>query len=324
MNAPTLSRIWRPQRFVVGFEHHPLRAAVQALLDEKRHAAHRDVLPLRASRSSPTRVRAPQTTRPDAGNERRQLMPSGFNSPFSGSVSTTTRSGTPDRLASRPAGAFQTPRSPSVLANTPAMAPLGAKSSIKPPFSTFGRRMRGKNTAAFLLGVLSVAIPLLAASLVFQSGGSMMYIARRSSQYLETASRKVELLSAVWNGGMQTRLTRSAWSSANRPLRSPAPVKSLSVSAPPSDPPVVTFALDVSSSNHCLPAGGAACLSGRVVPGNAGAFHRISRDSSSSTRSARRGLSLTLRFRNNSSSPVRVSMAQRLNRSVAVSPMLAA
>ena len=58
----------RPQRLVVGLEHHPLRAPVEALLDEQRGAADRDVLPLVASRSAPCSVRAPQTTRPDAGN----------------------------------------------------------------------------------------------------------------------------------------------------------------------------------------------------------------------------------------------------------------
>src|SRR5512132_2743052 len=39
----------RPERFVVGLEDHPLRAAVQAFLEEERHAPHRYVLPLRAT-----------------------------------------------------------------------------------------------------------------------------------------------------------------------------------------------------------------------------------------------------------------------------------
>ena len=69
-----------------------------------------------ASWSAPRSVRAPQTTRPAAGKARRQLMPSGFNSPFSSSVSATLSAGTPTRVAPRPAGAFHTPRLVSVLA----------------------------------------------------------------------------------------------------------------------------------------------------------------------------------------------------------------
>ncbi len=72
-------------------------------------------------------VRAPQTTRPAAGIVRRQLMPSGFSSPFSSSVSGTLSCGTPTSVASRPAGAFQTPRLVSVRAMMPATAPHGTK-----------------------------------------------------------------------------------------------------------------------------------------------------------------------------------------------------
>ena len=50
-----------------------------------------------ARRSSPCKVRAPHTTGPTAGMVRRQLMPSGFNSPFSASVRGTLSSGTPTR-----------------------------------------------------------------------------------------------------------------------------------------------------------------------------------------------------------------------------------
>ena len=102
----------RPQRLVVGLEHHPLRAAVEALLDEQREAPHRQVLPLATpARRRRRSVRAPQTTWPDAGNVRRQLTPSGLSRPFSASVSVhRASSGTPTSVASRPAGAFQTPR----------------------------------------------------------------------------------------------------------------------------------------------------------------------------------------------------------------------
>ena len=50
----------RPQRLVVRLEHDPLRAAVQALLEEEREPPDRDVLPLGRERSAPReRARAP-------------------------------------------------------------------------------------------------------------------------------------------------------------------------------------------------------------------------------------------------------------------------
>ena len=82
----------RPQRLVVRLEDHPLRAAIQAFLDEEREPADRDVLPLRGQAVVAAQVRLPQTTRPAAGNARRQLTPSGFSSPFSRSVSLTLSS----------------------------------------------------------------------------------------------------------------------------------------------------------------------------------------------------------------------------------------
>ena len=51
-------------------------------------------------------------------------MPSGLSSPFSASVISTLSPATPFSEASSPAGAFQTPRWPSVRAITPATAPL--------------------------------------------------------------------------------------------------------------------------------------------------------------------------------------------------------
>ena len=77
-----------------------------------------------ASRSAPAGARAPNDAAV-TGNARRQLMPSGFSSPFSVSVSGTLNSGTPTRVASSPAGAFQTPRCASVRAKIPATAPHG-------------------------------------------------------------------------------------------------------------------------------------------------------------------------------------------------------
>ena len=60
----------RPQRLVVRLEHHPLRAAVQALLDEQRQPADRQVLPLvgRAGRRRAGCAR-PTRTGPMTGND---------------------------------------------------------------------------------------------------------------------------------------------------------------------------------------------------------------------------------------------------------------
>src|SRR6266498_1893133 len=39
----------RPERFAIGLEHGPSRAAQQALLQKQRHAPHRNILPRRAA-----------------------------------------------------------------------------------------------------------------------------------------------------------------------------------------------------------------------------------------------------------------------------------
>lgn len=74
--------------------------------------------------SLPFRVLAPQQTLPYMGKFRRQLMASGFKTPFSRSVRMSSNAGTFVREASVPAGAFQTPLLLSVLAKRPAMVPL--------------------------------------------------------------------------------------------------------------------------------------------------------------------------------------------------------
>ncbi len=102
-------------------------------------------------------MRAPHTTRPNCGNDRRQLTPSGLSWPFSLSVSATVRPATPVRVASSPAGAFQTPRCASVRANTPATAPHGANVASRFSRSGSAARMRGKYSAAlvrFVAGVI--------------------------------------------------------------------------------------------------------------------------------------------------------------------------
>ena len=77
----------RPQRLVVRLEDDPLRAAVQALLEEQREAAHRDVLPLAGELVGAVEgARAPDDVAVD-GKLRRQLTPSGLSAPFSASVS---------------------------------------------------------------------------------------------------------------------------------------------------------------------------------------------------------------------------------------------
>src|SRR5258708_4156592 len=97
-----------------------------------------------ASRSSPCRVRDPQTTDPPPGKVRRQLMPSGLSSPFSGSGS---------RRRGKKRAAF--------LLVVPTLA-------AKPPG---------------FVAVAGVVTAVLAWSLVVQElGGSTINIARRCSQ----------------------------------------------------------------------------------------------------------------------------------------------
>src|SRR5207248_11058320 len=138
----------------------------------------------------PCSVREPQETRPTTGNARKQLTPSGFSSPFSASVSGTVSSVTPTSVASRPAGAFHTPRVASVRAKTPAIAPAGAYASSWFSLSGFGSRIRGKKIAEFLLVVPTPgeAMPALAVALLFQlEGASTSRNARRVSQYAAAA-----------------------------------------------------------------------------------------------------------------------------------------
>ena len=71
-------------------------------------------------------------------------MPSGLSAPFSASVSGIARPLAPATPASMPAGAFHTPRAPSVRAMIPATAPEGTNSPIAPSRSGSGRRIRGK------------------------------------------------------------------------------------------------------------------------------------------------------------------------------------
>src|SRR5450631_4212293 len=70
-------------------------------------------------------VRAPNETTPAAGNRRITSTPSGFRVPCSTSLSSTASPTTPFRLASTPAGAFQTPRVASMRAYSPARYPDG-------------------------------------------------------------------------------------------------------------------------------------------------------------------------------------------------------
>ena len=77
----------RPQRLVVRLEDHPLRAAIEALLDEQRQCGGpgRTCIRRRAGRRRAASARPRRRAR-SRGKMRRQLMPSGFSSPFSASV----------------------------------------------------------------------------------------------------------------------------------------------------------------------------------------------------------------------------------------------
>src|SRR5262249_62089592 len=113
-------------------------------------------------------------------------------------------------------------------------------------WSGFASLTRGKNSAAFLLRVPMKSVVgslnwFTAIVLVVHAlGGSTRSIARRVSQYEAAAETSAVDTSAVKeNGGMQSRLKRSAFSSENKPffaLSNPGPVNCASATSPPSPP----------------------------------------------------------------------------------------
>ena len=140
---------------------------------------------------------------------------------------------------------------------TPATAPQGAYASARLSRSGFGARTRGKYSAALAeRATTSVMLAGVTSSTASQplvwNGGSINAIARRSVQY-DTAAVHVVLFTSVVseNGGITSRLNRSAFSSANRPrllLRRLAPLTTwVSVIALPSSPPV--SAVEFTGSN---------------------------------------------------------------------------
>lgn len=75
-------------------------------------------------------------------------MANGFKAPFSGSVSVTSKAVTFRSVASVPAGAFQTPRSLSVRAHTPAIVPLAPMDFRRKSSNGSGIKTLGKYKAA--------------------------------------------------------------------------------------------------------------------------------------------------------------------------------
>src|SRR6185312_10182804 len=94
--------------------------------------------------SLPRRVREPQITSPYTGKLRRQLIAWMFSVPFCRSVRTVVRPDSPVRLASMPAGAFQTPLDASVAAYSPATKPQGGKARARPCCNGSGAVTHGK------------------------------------------------------------------------------------------------------------------------------------------------------------------------------------
>src|SRR6266852_5617746 len=83
------------------------------------------------------------------GKLRKQLIPSGLSTPFSGSVSLYSNFCTLVSVASVPAGAFHTPRVPSIREYSPAIVPLGGVARSRNPFRGSGMSILGKYRAAF-------------------------------------------------------------------------------------------------------------------------------------------------------------------------------
>src|SRR5262249_39143661 len=113
-------------------------------------------------------------------------------------------------------------------------------------WSGFASLTRGKNSAAFWLRVPMKSVVgslnwFTAMVLVVHAlGGSTSSMARRVSQYEAAAeTRAVETSAVKENGGMQSRLKRSAFSSENSPLfalSKPGPVNCASATSLPSPP----------------------------------------------------------------------------------------
>ena len=142
----------RPQRLVVGLEDHPLEPLTEALLDEQRGPADRDVLPLaRLLVGAVERPRAPDDVAVD--RERAQDVDAERVELPVLEVGELERAASrrASRPSSAPAGAFQTPRWASVRAYTPASVPLGPTSRGRPSFSGSGIWIRGKYSAALRL-----------------------------------------------------------------------------------------------------------------------------------------------------------------------------
>ena len=127
MNAPTLRRICAQSGS--SFGSNTTHWVPRKRLSSRNRAVRRTGMYFHseASWSAPRSVRAPQTTRPATGKERRQFTPWGLSRPFSPSVRVVCNADTPTRVASSPAGAFHTPRCASVRTKMPATAPLGRK-----------------------------------------------------------------------------------------------------------------------------------------------------------------------------------------------------
>ena len=176
-----------PQRLVVRLEHRELQAAVEALLEEQREPADGHVFIIVLARI----IEAGEGARPpddaaagevaDDVDRLRVELPVLRIGDFPGN------SRTPMIVASKPAGAFHTPREPSIRAATPATDPAG--STVRScPVSGSGIRSRGQATMAWSPTTPIRRLPMpvgpdVAVCAEIQvSGGSMMRKARSSRQ----------------------------------------------------------------------------------------------------------------------------------------------
>ena len=230
MNAPTFSRICAQSGSSLGSKTTHCGAAIEAFFDEQGQAADRDVFVFVGQLvGAAQRARAPDHA-PGTGKARRQLMPSGFSMPFSASFRLTCKPWTPLIVASRPAGAFHTPRL-GIGARHDAGDDAAGHEGVRAARRASGRFVctRGKYSAALRASV--PVKPSVIRSVAGRGRGGVL-VGTPGRRWIDNEHgatigavfhRRTDRLLGVYHpparrAGCTDRLNRSAFSSAYRPV----------------------------------------------------------------------------------------------------------
>src|SRR5579863_1545612 len=238
MNAPTFSRMLAHSGSALG--SNTTHCVPRRRLSSMYSAVRRTGMYFHwlSAASEPSKVRAPHTTEPVTGKVRRQLSPSGLSSPFWSSVIRTAGYIPPGSEALVPAGAFQTPRELSVVAQAPATAPH-EEYVPESPVSGSVAVTRGKYIAALAAGwpvTGGGAMPFFARSTVpHVEGGSTRSIARRLTHRSTASVSGFPPTSDPTAGSRHKMLNRSTV--ARAPPACTTASSSASVIGEPSSPP---------------------------------------------------------------------------------------